>query len=1128
MQTTTHNLPKVPETRPPNSHASSNSTWQRQSPSDSSQSSSDHNQLQIPSSNSKGDTRNSNSSLEEDEDEVIIPVTAVRKHLDHSQPRISSIRRTSTSVHGDFAKSQSMDVVRQRDNQIEDHYRIQSTAPQNPTPPPAPRKRRMSGASAKSIQSNHSNVSFFGSGGSMNRLPNMMKTSLGSMKQFVSRSTSLSTASRSRFSLRPSDKSNSRGTSNTSGSSLESVQENSPYSPQPTFNSVSTPTSRNSRMSQLRRRTSSIIDLTTMFAKQGTKSSATTNEEGSLEQSNSSSNNTPHDEQARPAPKLMANHQQQNDTQKAQDPRQVHNNYGEISKQIDEYRLDGTNPGGVGTMLFGKEIDNIDIEDITSGVQSNFQVDKVETAIDSTCKDLQNVSISAKPVDDQLLLTTPSSPEKQNGRDRRSRGSYNEFGSILITTTLTTLHSKVHSECDRLLASVINQGGSILVQEFQAIMDDLKKMANMIEAGESKMYLNARLESLIQRLHSSKTSPKSTGKHQEDVSQINTMEVKPFVTDIKHFSNECLSRHYQYNEKAMVIPAKGYWIEGNNRYTDASKVSDQSLSNTVDYKSWEREHYDHDATWFRHHFAGQNYLSVCGTPNDQCILITIKEENVEAATGSHDQDDPQVQVQYRVVSRRTNVSLCTLKFDTQSDVSVSFNALMDIVQTPDVRCIIPGKDVKKPSSAGSASALRFDDDLSTMWPSVVRALDDSLDPHELKVISSEKITAHELEQSLIGLDELGIHTRYKFGVLLVKQNQTKEEEWFANSHAPDCLERFLDVIGHRVELQGYQGWAAGLDTRSGDSGMFTYTDTWRDAVITYHVSTLIPSKSVDKQHIQRKRHIGNDIVCIIFVDGRQPFNPAAIKSQFLHVFIVVHEERLKDQYMWRVEIVANENVSKFGPPLPTGGIFYDKDQLRDFIHAKLINAENSALKSPKFAQPNARAREGILQSHIQRATGALDKPIGTRTRRVKSASTLSDPSRGSNDVQELPGQLEFNLPARAALSRSRSTVLSESGRRRSAQENGVVKGKPWISRNKKGKGYGHGQGHRRSRSEVSLPVSVSNTTENESSMMDAHASGQQWERDGIRSRAHFLFTSLQQWGGRFSASPDRTNPDAQP
>jgi hypothetical protein len=386
MQSTTENLPKVQETKRSNSPTSSHSTWQLPSPSDPSRSSPVQNQLQIPFPKGKRDIRNSNSSLEEEEDDVIIPVTAVRKQLDHSQPRISSIKSTSSSVPGDFAKSQSMDVVRQRDNQIEDHYRIPSIAPQNPIPPPVPRKRRMSGESSKSIQSNYSNVSVFGSGSSINRLPHMMKSSLGSMKQFVSRSTSLSAASRSRFSLRPSEKTNLRGASNTSGSSLESVQENSPYSPQPTINSISTPTSRSSRMSQLRRRTSSIIDLTTIFAKQTAKSSSSANEEGSFDHSNSSSHNMSHDDQARPAPKLMANHQQQNDTQKAQDPRQVHNNYGDISKQIEAYRIDGTNPGGVGTMLFGKEIDSIDIEDITSGVQSNSEVDKETKDIDSTCR----------------------------------------------------------------------------------------------------------------------------------------------------------------------------------------------------------------------------------------------------------------------------------------------------------------------------------------------------------------------------------------------------------------------------------------------------------------------------------------------------------------------------------------------------------------------------------------------------------------------------------------------------------------------------------------------------------------------------------------------------------------------
>lgn len=42
-----------------------------------------------------------------------------------------------------------------------------------------------------------------------------------------------------------------------------------------------------------------------------------------------------------------------------------------------------------------------------------------------------------------------------------------------------------------------------------------------------------------------------------------------------------------------------------------------------------------------------------------------------------------------------------------------------------------------------------------------------------------------------------------------------------------------------------------------------------------------------------------DIVCVVFVKGQQPFNPAAIKSQFLHVFIVVHEDTWQGQIGWR-------------------------------------------------------------------------------------------------------------------------------------------------------------------------------------------------------------------------------------
>ncbi|KAI9251579.1 hypothetical protein BY458DRAFT_16484 [Sporodiniella umbellata] len=229
---------------------------------------------------------------------------------------------------------------------------------------------------------------------------------------------------------------------------------------------------------------------------------------------------------------------------------------------------------------------------------------------------------------------------------------------------------------------------------------------------------------------------------------------------------------------------------------------------------------------------------------------------------------------------------------------------------------------------------------------------------------------------------------YKFGVLLVKEGQTKEEEWFANQHDSPSFVRFLDVIGRRVELKGYTGWSAGLDRKGDDSGEYIYTNTWNGHVLAYHVSSLIPSKPGDKQQVQRKRHIGNDIVCIIFVEGNQPFNPTAIKSQFLHVFIVVRQEEQAGKTIWRVEVVSIEDVPPFGPPLPD--IFENEQDLSEFILSKLVNAEYAALKSPKFSVPMARARENLFLNSVEKGWKLiedLDKSAISDTSSITSSNS---------------------------------------------------------------------------------------------------------------------------------------------
>jgi len=56
----------------------------------------------------------------------------------------------------------------------------------------------------------------------------------------------------------------------------------------------------------------------------------------------------------------------------------------------------------------------------------------------------------------------------------------------------------------------------------------------------------------------------------------------------------------------------------------------------------------------------------------------------------------------------------------------------------------------------------------------------------------------------------------------------------------------------------------------------------------FHVSTLIPYVPDDEQQIERKRHIGNDIVMIVFKEGTQPFDPQVMRSKFNRTNDTVH------------------------------------------------------------------------------------------------------------------------------------------------------------------------------------------------------------------------------------------------
>ncbi|KRZ37880.1 Rap1 GTPase-activating protein 1 [Trichinella pseudospiralis] len=183
-------------------------------------------------------------------------------------------------------------------------------------------------------------------------------------------------------------------------------------------------------------------------------------------------------------------------------------------------------------------------------------------------------------------------------------------------------------------------------------------------------------------------------------------------------------------------------------------------------------------------------------------------------------------------------------------------------------------------------------------------------------------------------------------LIMTFDEHTSEEELFGNAEHSDKMEEFLEFIGEKVQLRNFKGFRGGLDTVHGQTGEESFYTKFKDREIMFHVSTLLPYTVGDAQQLQRKRHIGNDIVAIIFQDDNTPFVPDMIASHFLHAYIVVtFVDTGSSTTHYKVTVTARDDVPPFGPALPSPPIFIKGQELKTFLLTKLINAENACYRA---------------------------------------------------------------------------------------------------------------------------------------------------------------------------------------
>ncbi|KAM3920566.1 signal-induced proliferation-associated protein 1 isoform 1-T3 [Leptodactylus fuscus] len=329
------------------------------------------------------------------------------------------------------------------------------------------------------------------------------------------------------------------------------------------------------------------------------------------------------------------------------------------------------------------------------------------------------------------------------------------------------------------------------------------------------------------------------------------------------------------------------------------------------------EYQDLGALYYRKYFYGKEHQNFFG--NDERlgpVAISLRRDEREGANG--------VQYNYRIIFRTTELK--TLRG------SILEEAFPSSIRPNSSRAISPKKLLEYIVPEVNLQCLR----LASNSPKV--------------------------PETLLKLDEQGLSFQRKIGILYCRSGQSSEEEMYNNETAGPAFQEFLNLLGDEVRLKGFDKYRAQLDNKTDSTGTHSLYTRYQDYEIMFHVSTMLPFTASNSQQLLRKRHIGNDIVTIVFQEpGALPFTPQTIRSHFQHVFIVVRVHNpCTDHTSYSVAVTRTADTPPFGPPPPTT-LFRRSPALRDFLLSKAVNGENAAERGGKFLAMATRTREEYLR-----------------------------------------------------------------------------------------------------------------------------------------------------------------------
>ncbi|KAF6037720.1 TSC2 [Bugula neritina] len=201
----------------------------------------------------------------------------------------------------------------------------------------------------------------------------------------------------------------------------------------------------------------------------------------------------------------------------------------------------------------------------------------------------------------------------------------------------------------------------------------------------------------------------------------------------------------------------------------------------------------------------------------------------------------------------------------------------------------------------------------------------------------------EFNRGLKNLERIAPYETHKVGIVYVGKGQASNEAAIlSNTYGSQRYSQFLKKLGTLISLDKCDPrdmYVGGLDHEQGADGKYTYI--WHDEVVqmVFHIATMMPSKESDARCTNKKLHIGNNYVTIVYNESGEPYSLGTIKGKFNYVNIIIEP---LDQVSNAVTIQCKDDVKQILEHVSTTKVISDEN-ITDLVKQIALHSSMASL-----------------------------------------------------------------------------------------------------------------------------------------------------------------------------------------